>query len=387
MIAAGPRVGVAVLTLLAAAGASAAREPRIAASLVQIGIVHKSAGLVLRAHGRFTIVDQETGETHALSEGRDYPVQVVPGALRLGPFSFNGQARLAPRSVGSYVELGGSFYHGSLLVRPNPDQTVTVVQETGIEDYLYGVLPKEMSPEWPTEALKAQAVVARTFALANLGKFQRSGFDFTPDVRSQAYVGLDGRDPRATAAVKATEAQALYYRGKLLKAFFHACCGGHTSSVAAIWGSPDKMEEPMRGVRDGYCAASPHMSWTAYAAFSDILAALNSHDRYASKLKGIGRGRTDPSGHLRTIKFYTDSGTIEVRANEFRNWIGSTDLKSTNITSIVRRRKGYEFAGKGYGHGVGLCQWGAREMAAQGKSYRQILDHYFPGAEIRRVED
>lgn len=364
-----------------------ARAPRISDSLVQIGIVHEAAGLVLRAHGVFSLIDQRTGEARLIPDGEEFPVEAQPGALHFGPYRFLGPVRLLPRSRDSYMLVAGSRYEGSLLVKANANRTVTVVQETGIEDYLYGVLAKEMSPEWPEEALKAQAVVARTFALANLGKFEAAGFDFTADERSQAYAGMEGRDKRATAAVEATEGQVLYYKGKVLKAFFHSCCGGRTSNVGAIWGSSEKADKPVRGVKDPWCAASPHMNWTAYVATDDILAALNEHDRYASKIKGIARGKADPSGHLKTLRFYTKQGTLEIRANDFRNWIGSTEFKSTNITRIVPRRKGYEFSGHGYGHGVGLCQYGAKEMAARGKGYRQILDHYFPGAEIRKRDD
>lgn len=377
--------------LAAALGASSAwaetAPPRISDSLVQIGIVQRAASIILRAHGNFSVIDQKTGETHDLRDREPYAVEARPGTIRFGPFLFLGQVRLLPKSSEDYVEVGSGKFHGSLLLRPNSDSTLTLVQETGIEEYLYGVLAKEMSPEWPAEALKAQAVVSRTFTLGNLGKFGRSGFDLSTDDRSQVYGGLEVRAPRATAAVKATEGQVLYYEGKILKAYFHACCGGATSNVGAIWGNSERAEKPVRGVRDRWCGDSPHMEWTAYFSFVDILAALNRNGRFAAKLKGIGRGKTDASGHLKTLKFYTEGGTQELRASDFRNWMGSGDLKSTNIVRITRRRRGYEFSGRGFGHGVGLCQWGARAMADKGKTYEQILEHYFPGAEVRTLDE
>lgn len=378
---------VAVVFFLPLPAASEAAAPqRISDSIVQIGIVQKAHSLRLRAHGKFQVVDQKTGETHDLRHREVYPIEARPGTLHFGPFLFLGPARLLPKAPEDFVELGSARYHGSLLVRPNPDSTLTVVQETGIEEYLYGVLPKEMSPDWPEEALKAQAVVARTFTLGNLGKFERSGFDLSVDERSQVYAGLDAHDERASRAVRATDAEALHYQGELLRAFFHSCCGGATTSSSQVWGG-DPAQRPDRGVRDRWCHASPHTSWTAYLPFDRILDALNRNGKTATRLKGIGRGKEDSTGRLRTLKFFTDGGDFVVRANDFRRWTGSGDLKSTRITRITRRRSGYAFAGKGFGHGAGLCQWGAKAMAEKGKTYRQILEHYFPGAELRKRED
>ncbi len=309
-------------------------------------------------------------------------------ALRFGPFDFEGQVRLSPETASGYVELGPRKYGGSLIIRADRDSTLTVVQETGLEEYLSGVLPVEMSPEWPVEALKAQAVVARTFALGNLGKFQRSGFDFSDDARSQVYAGLDRQDPRTTAAVRETEGEVLAWRGKPLKVFFHSCCGGHSADVATVWGSAEKTPPPGRGVRDRTCEASPHYSWTAYFSNEAILAALQGHGILVTSLRGISVGRRDrASGYAKTLRLTAGRRVIELRANDFRNWIGSTELRSTKILRIARRKHGYQFEGSGYGHGVGLCQWGARLQADRGKDYRQILKFYFPGAEIRKRDD
>ncbi|MBI5201442.1 MAG: SpoIID/LytB domain-containing protein, partial [Elusimicrobia bacterium] len=226
----------------------------------------------------------------------------------------------------------------------------------------------------------------RTFALNNLGKFGSAGFDLSTDQRSQVY-GEEGRDPRTTNAVKDTDGLVLHFKGRMLKAFFHACCGGSTTPVGAVWGDSDRAEKPVRGVKDRWCSASPHMEWKAYFAFDDILNALVRNGKMAMKLKGVGRGDEDASGRLKSIRFFTDAGTFDVRADHFRNWMGSADLKSTNITRITRRSRGYEFLGKGYGHGAGLCQWGARAMAEKGKTYKQILEHYFPGAELVKRDD
>lgn len=379
------------MTLLAAlalaTGLAESAPPRISDSIVQIGVIPKATTLTFRLHGGFQVIDQKTGESHDLDRGQAYHVEAGRGALHFGPFLFLGQVRLIPKSAEDYLEVGSGRFHGSLLVKPNKDATMTVIQETGIEEYLYGVLGKEMGADWPAEALKAQAVVARTFTLSNLGKFAGSGFDLSVDQRSQVYGDLDGRDPKTTAAVEATGGEVLYHKGRVLKAFFHACCGGATSSVGAIWGDSEKAERPSRGVKDRWCKISPHMKWRAYFAFDDILNALNRNGRMVMKLKSLGRGKEDASGRLKTIRFHTDAGSFDVRADHFRNWMGSAELKSTYISRITRRSRGYELHGRGFGHGAGLCQWGARGMAQKGKSYRQILEHYFPGAEVRKRDD
>lgn len=385
----------AALALLAAASFAAAEPPlehavdRVSDSIIQIGIARRVRRLRIRPEGRFLVIDQTNGEVQRLTSGREYLVEADESRrLTVGPFLFLGQTRLMAQGPGSHLTIEGTRYRGSLILRPNPDSTVTAVEELGIEEYLQGVLPTEMSPEWPLEALKAQAVVARTFAINNLGKFSSSGFDLSDDTESQLYSGGELDDERVRRAVRETAGQILSFKQKTLPAFFHSCCGGHTADPASVWGSSEKSPAPTRGVKDGNCRACPQYRWTAYFAESDILAALQKRRRTSGLRLGSARaGSRDVSGRLREIRFTVDGKTVSVRANDFRNWMGANTLKSTLIERVERRKKGYLFSGRGYGHGVGLCQWGARALAERRRGYREILMHYFPKAEIATRDD
>lgn len=372
--------------LAASAAFADGRLPRVSDSIIQVGIVHGAPSLTLRPEGDFSVLEQGTGRTFSL-EPRDYTLDGRAGSgIAFGRWRLHGRLRLLPNGPGDGVRVGGKRYRGNLSVLRNADGTLTVVEELGIEEYLYGVLPAEMSPDWPMEALKAQAVVARSFALNNLGKFQSSGFDLSGDTRSQAYTDAGRRYSSVQKAVDSTEGELLSWRGKPLQAYFHSCCGGRTSSASAIWGSEEGQPRPLRGVSDRACGASPHYQWSAYFADEDVLSALRRHRIPVARIRNIRVGRRDSSGYAKTLLLSADRTTLELRANDFRNWLGNSELKSTHIVRIKRMRRGFAFAGRGFGHGVGLCQWGARALARRGYDYRRILAHYFPGAGIEKRE-
>lgn len=370
--------------LLLALPAPAAERP--ADGMLSIGIAQRAELIELRAEGAFSIVDQASGTVSPLEAGRPYTVRAHGrGGLRIGPLALAGQARLLPRAPEARVLIDGRKYRGNVLLRPNDDGTVTAVDEVGVEEYLEGVLPKEMSPDWPLEALKAQAVVARTFALKNLGKYSAEGFDLTGDQRSQVYSGLDVESERVRRAVRETAGEVLVYGGALLPAHYHSCCGGKTLSPTAVWGGASA-PKPLAGVKDRHCRASPHFQWSAYFATDDILAALNQDRFTAARLEWIRPGPRDAGGRLQAVRLRLDGRTHELPFKDLRRLLGAGDLKSPQVWRIVARRKGFEFIGRGYGHGVGLCQWGARGLAEGGRAYRQILAHYFPGAAVSRRE-
>jgi len=353
--------------------------------IVAVGIARAVPSISVRPRGDFSVIDQATGEMRSLESGKSYRVEGDAGRqVVFGPHLFTGPLRLLPGKPGEFVEIGDRKFSGNLVFQSNPDRTVTVVDEIDIEDYLLGVLPKEMSPSWPLEALKAQAVVARTYALNNLGRYSEKGYDLRDDAISQMYSGVTETAPSVLRAVRETTGLTLSYAGKRLAAYFHSSCGGHTADPATVWGGAGPTPKPLRGVRDRYCRLSPHQSWTAYFRTDDILAALQTRGLNAATLAQIREGRRARSGYLADVNLKLDRAWRVVSANQLRMWLGATELKSALIAKIRRRSKGYEFRGHGYGHGVGLCQWGARAQAERGHDFETILAFYFPGAALRR---
>ncbi|HVE12321.1 MAG TPA: SpoIID/LytB domain-containing protein [Elusimicrobiota bacterium] len=380
------------LGLLLVAGGGAAQgapsENRITDEILQIGILRQRGAVSLQPQGNFSVIDQTTGEVKRLESGRAYRLESDDGKrVLLGPFLFLGPTRLLPDGPEDFVYLGSRKYHGNLVFKPGDGGTLTVVDEVGLEEYLEGVLPREMSPDWPIEALKAQAVVARTFALANMGKYAQEGYDLSDDVRSQVYSGIEVDSARVKQAVRDTAGEVLFYQGELLPVFFHACCGGNTADPAVIWGMAGRTPKPLRGVGDRFCKGAPSYLWSATFPKEVILSALVRHGIEGGVLRWVRAGERAPGGFLKTLRFEVDRQSFSLRANEFRKWIGTTQLKSTQIWRVIERKGSYEFVGRGFGHGVGLCQWGARGQAVKGRGYRKILSYYFPGANlVRRSE-
>lgn len=356
-------------------------------TLIQIGIAHRVSSLSIRPYGKFTLIDAASGQSEALTPDKSYRLQAEDRKLRFGPLLISSQARLKPENPTDTVAVGKKIYQGSLILQRNSDETVTVIDELGIEDYLLGVLPHEMDVNWPLEALKAQAVVARTFAYSHLGKYRGAGFDLTPDTRSQMFGGIGPISKAVQLAVSQTRGEVLGYKGQLLTVFYHAACGGHTTDPASIWGASEKTPAPLRGVRDRTCAASPYGAWTAYFPYEDILGAIQGRNLIAGKIKSFKIGRRDKAGYAKDFKIKIDSEEVTVGANDFRNKIGNSDLKSTRIKKIAKRRNGIEFFGSGLGHGAGLCQWGARLQAGKGRQYEKILKFYYPGSVLSLVTE
>lgn len=317
------------------------------------------------------------------------PLRLRPrvGGLRLADLALPTETRLVP-ALGSTIQVGADRHAGALILRLDPGQTVTIVEQLGVDEYIEGVLPHEMDAGWPLEALKAQAVVARTFAYANRGKFRREGFDLTADTRSQVFRGLRDVTENVRSAVRQTRGEVLGWDGKLLRAYYHSCCGGATTDLSSAWDSASQeTPPPLRGVRDPWCRLSPHMAWTAYFAWAELTAAISERHALSAPLTALRLGPRNAAGYARSFIARAGGDSVSIAAAELRAALGASELKSLRIKSVAVRNKGVEFRGSGSGHGVGLCQWGARLQAEKGRGYEQILRFYFPGAELAEVEE
>ncbi|MCX5793903.1 MAG: SpoIID/LytB domain-containing protein [Elusimicrobia bacterium] len=381
----------ALLLAAVLAWSAAAPAPQARAAynerLIQIGVLHGVRRLIIKPEGRFTLRDAAGRWQEELLPYKDYRVSVDGDDLIFGPFHLRGQARLVPQDPQATVLAGSGRYRGSLIVKPVADDSVTVVAEMGVEEYLLGVVPREMEPGWPREALKAQAVVARTFAYHHLGKYRKSGFDLTSDTRSQVYGGVGADNEAVRRAVAETRGEVLGFKGELLDVYYHACCGGHTADYGQVWGQGATAPVPLRGVKDRYCAKSPLGRWRVLVSKADVLAALQSRRLVGGRLKSFRLGRRDGAGYLRTFLADIGGEAVVVSAEAFRKAVGPTVLRSLRLRSAKLRRQGVEFEGAGSGHGVGLCQWGARMQADAGRGYEKILQYYFPGSTLSVVDE
>ncbi len=247
-----------------------------------------------------------------------------------------------------------------------------------LEEYLAAVLGGEMPHTFPEEALKAQAVAARSYALTRKIAARDAGllFHLGATVLSQVYSGVDHEDPRTIAAVVATRGEVLANGVDPVEAYFHSSCGGETESGGAALGRSLSYLEPVSCPCRGH---SPYAHWSVTVKEHDLLEALGG--RSVSGVAVVSRTAT---GRARTVRVDSPTGRREISATVFREAVGYQRLPSLWF-DVHRSGSDFVFEGRGSGHGAGLCQWGAKIMADRGSSYREILAHYYPGTDLQKI--
>lgn len=338
-----------------------------------------SAGLM-----HWQVVDRESGVV--ISEFKAKTFEVAGSGLRLNLMKVPDRLSLHPRSGGR--------------------GPVDVIATLDLEDYLRGVLPSEMPRDWPLEALKAQAVAARTYAVYQIRRRQRWGavYHLEATVMDQVFrhpLTEDGRsesDANVERAIRETRGVILRDRaGRPIQSFFHADCGGKTEDAREVWGA-----EGQGTATDQTCPVHRSSQWTALYSLQELSERLRglrpSNPRAPERtptevgtasgpLARIEIGSRTQSGRVAKMRLVWSDGLRQtLSGHEFRMAVGFNRIKSTKFTLLPREdRKGVEFVefvGQGHGHGVGLCQWGARHWANAGRDYRFILKHYYPKALI-----
>lgn len=273
------------------------------------------------------------------------------------------------------------------VIRLYQHETGNVVQMT-LEEYLCGVLAGEMDNTWPEEALKAQAILARTFTLEkmNQGTLANKNADASTDIQEFQAYDASKINEAIREAVDDTEDQVVVYNGQLIKAWFFSDGGGVTAATAKEGLSYDKEETPyIKSVVDPGATHSknPNQSWEAIFSMEQVAEAIASvtgvsRDFYQD-VKIAQRG---PSGRVTTYQF----DNVVVGAAALRLALGGTEMKSNLVDAIVIEDDMLYIKGKGYGHGVGLSQWGARVLAEQGKNAEQIIQYFFADVKIVEID-
>jgi stage II sporulation protein D len=290
-----------------------------------------------------------------------------------------GPGDASPVSQRSFV-FEGRAYRGT-FTRLDDGRIVNLVD---LEEYLYSVVPSEMSPSWPPSALAAQCICARTYVLQRSDP--RRAYDLVPSELDQVYRGIAGEAPDATAAVTATTGRVLRFGGDFARVAFSSCCGGHTEAASDAWGSSPIPY--LAGVACTWCTASPNYRWSATLMLDTIAAPFADSLAPFGALEDIHIAGRDGSGRARAFELRASGGSFVVKGSAFRRAIGSRVLRSLLITNLARSTDARAIAieGGGLGHGVGLCQWGARGMALDGTAVPEILAHYFPGTVVADLD-
>jgi stage II sporulation protein D len=309
-----------------------------------------------------------------------------------------------PADSGGAVRLNGRVYRGALELRRG-DSGLVVVNVVPLEQYLAGVVGAEMGIRAADEieALKAQAIVSRTYAIRNQGRWKDHGFDLIGTVNDQAYTGELSENALATAAVVATRGQVLTWNGQPIDAFYFSTCGGRTEDGTAAFAGAGRPY--LRSIEDRdpsgtpWCATSPRFHWTVGWTASQLAATLrrtlpaeNLPRTRAADLRDLRVIDRTATGRIASLELAGRNGRTVLTGQAIRRVLSPTDgglLRSTDFTVRITRTGGtierIDMDGRGNGHGVGMCQWGAIGRARAGQDVRTILTSYFPGTDIQRL--
>ena len=347
-----------------AAASSSATEVRV--------LLHSPRGeLSIKTSGPFSFTDLSDNKKYKSAKSGDFKIVKSGDILQIGSLRTAKGALITLNNNSDYFDIAGVHYRGPLLVMLSAAGAVNIIEKIDLEEYLLGVLPYEMSHSWPLEALKAQAVAARTFTLMTMKNTKNKDFDLYSDVRSQMYKGTVKTYDSVKKAVGGTKGEVLKYKGEMFHTYYHANCGGHTNGDGI---------KPLSGAKCGYCKDSASYTWAKTLPKESVNNYLKKNNM-KGEIKKIEVGKTLTGGRASTLILTTTKEKKEVSCPSFRLAIGSTVLRSCNIT----KADGLKLQGRGYGHGKGMCQDGAKGMALDGKSYKDILAHYYPEAKITKI--
>jgi stage II sporulation protein D len=253
-----------------------------------------------------------------------------------------------------------------------------VINEVMLEDYVAGILGRELYPDWHPETLKAQAVAARSYALHQRVASNGQPFHVEAGTDSQVYGGVDAETPSIRAAVSATRGEYLAYARKPILAVYHSASGGRTASSEEVWGRPLPYLVSLEVADE---QDSPDTYWRASISKTKLRRALDSLGIRIGSPRSLQVVDRSPSGRALRVRIRGDKGNHKLEARALRAALGESVIRST-LFEIHSVPDAFVFVGSGHGHGVGMSQWGAQAMAQRGSTYREIVQTFYPGTSL-----
>ncbi|MBS3984497.1 MAG: SpoIID/LytB domain-containing protein [Selenomonadales bacterium] len=310
------------------------------------------------------------------------------------------------------VRVDGASFRGVIVFNPNRRGLLTSINILPLEEYLLGVVPNEMPAAWPLDALKAQALAARSYAVRQQNRHRHDGFDLCSTVHCQAYHAKGSEHPRSTQAVTATSGMVITYAGAVIDAVYHAHAGGHTRNSEHVWGG---VAPYLRGVP---IPEEPPLTWTHRVAIGDFERRLRARQINVAHVFGVAIAEHVDAGHVRSVRVTSLLGSVDIPASDLRGALDRAQMRSTKFDILVldsfrlpfrgtprlssfrletgrlagayfnllpARPASVEIAGSGFGHGVGMSQWGAFGLAQAGVDYQGIIRRFYRGVTLSRV--
>jgi stage II sporulation protein D len=361
------RIFVTLMICLAAGGSVAAVRPET----IRVALVKGVESV--RLEGTGVLLTDGSGNPLPL----ELPLEVrrAGDGVTVNGRSVDGLVVSAPVRVA----VNGKGYRGIVEVRA-AQRGLLVINELPLEEYLVGLINCEISSAWPIEAVKAQAVIARSYAVYQKAARRGAPYQLESSVMDQVYQGCDVEDSRAARGVEETAGEVITYNGKVIQAFYHSNCGGHTESAKNVWGSSVPY---LRGVPCQYCGEANPLRWELKLPLRKVEAALRSAGLHVSGVSDLRVQARNESDRVQEVSVTSERGRTAVSGVAFRKALGYGAVKSTNFELRVSSGDCL-ITGVGSGHGVGLCQWGAKQRAADGFGYREILTYYYPGVQLAK---
>ncbi|MBV8171338.1 MAG: SpoIID/LytB domain-containing protein [Candidatus Eremiobacteraeota bacterium] len=378
------RARIAAIASSALIGISQFVPSAVSAQPIRVLLVSHQLQTVIASEGGVVVRAPESGPAPLLQPEITTVLDVRPGTgglMLAGAVPAGPSVIVDPLIDTSPLVVDGRTYRGRILVSEASDATLEVVDQLDMEQYLYGVVGAEMDPAWPEVALQAQAIASRSYAAARYALHEHPDYDVQAGEQDQAYGGVNAETQSAVDAVESTRDVILVYQYRVVKAYYSSCDGGYTAD-----GSELSDPEPyLRAQPDPYAAESPHLSWSAAVPVSAFQRAFAEQVADVGDITSVSPGPADPSGRLATVTVTGTAGRRTIPGTLFRRLAGRHLVKSTRIASLSLDGDVIDVKGSGFGHGVGMSQWGAKDMADQGMGINAILSFYYRGTMLSRL--
>ncbi len=352
--------------------------PEVEGYKVRIALMQKVSSVEITSRGDYTIWSGDDGQKlKSIRSG-----VLTRFRLNSGDWQYSSERAACNKIListdrGTPLTINDKTYRGQIqLVRDNGG--FTAVNILSLEEYLYSVVPKEVSKEWPMEALKAQSVAARTYAMSRMNSRNNHDFDMVCTQMDQVYGGYESERERTTRAVDDTRGEILVFDGEPIICYFHANSGGVTEDSYQAFGI---RRAYLRATPDPYSKNTPGYRWSLRISAKELQRRLIAKGYGVGSISSVIISDKSPSGRVKRVKIFHARGVTDIEGNAFRWKVDSTMMRST-LFGVRKDGNYFIFEGYGYGHGVGMSQWGCYSQARQGKDYKNILGFYYPGTYI-----
>ena len=341
-------------------------------------VIANTSSIELKINYPFELVDETSGKVVLRKRSFNKKILCSSGIIHIGKNIYPKKLFFRMKK-NKLFSINGRLFRGDLKLLERNNK-ILAINSLPLEDYLKSVIPSEISSKWEYEALKAQSIAARTFTYYHMLTNKDKPFDIYLNL--QQYKGIASENPRTSWAVDVTFGQCSFFNSKIFPAYFHAVCGGYTEKANYVWETSVGLPHP---VRCTFCSNSHYFAWKQIFTKNAILKKFRNSGYKWDDISYISSGKKAPFyPRTRTVIIKSNAKTTEITANKFRQILGYNKIRSS-IFSIKKKNTNYEFTGRGWGHGVGLCQYGAKTLAEQGKNAEFILNYYYPSTTIKRV--